>query len=137
MKTCADSNQSVISLCRRIAFAGRWQRKLKTCESMASHLLTHTLSSSGRSGSIVLKKSATVCAADKYALEIEILTSGKGCWVQISHDSVLKRRFHRSVFCPFQKSDFFNRIDLKAPVMKGRNRSGCIKKLHGITLHHE
>jgi len=85
----------------------------------------------------VLKKSATLSAADKYALEIEFLTSGKGCWVQISHDSVLKRRFHRSVFCPFQKSDFFNRIDLKAPVMKGRNRSGCIKKLHGITLHHE
>jgi len=63
----------------------------------------------------VLKKSATLSAADKYALEIEFLTSGKGCWVQISHDSVLKRRFHRSVFCPFQKSDFFNRIDPLLP----------------------
>jgi hypothetical protein len=37
---------------------------------------------------ILLKKSAMVSAAEKYASEIEIFTFGRGCQAQISRSSV-------------------------------------------------
>jgi hypothetical protein len=49
-------------------------------------------------------------AAKKYALEIEIFISGKGCRTQISRGSGLIERFHCSLLWPFLKTDFFNRI---------------------------
>ena len=70
----------------------------------------------GRERPILLKKSAMVSGAEKYAPEIEIFTYDKGYRTQISRGSVLKRRFHRSVFWSFQKTDFFNRIGHKQPV---------------------
>ncbi|PAM82359.1 hypothetical protein CES87_19140 [Pseudomonas sp. ERMR1:02] len=54
--------------------------------------------------------------AEKYASEIEIFTFDRGFWTRISRGSVLKGRFHRSVFWSFQKTDFFNRIGQKQPV---------------------
>ena len=71
---------------------------------------------------ILLKKSAMVSAAKKYALEIEIFTSGKGDWTQISRGGVLNRHFHRSFLWPFLKADFFNSIGRFLPVVVGRSR---------------
>ena len=65
---------------------------------------------------IPLKKSAMVPAAEKYASEIEIFTYGSGYRSQILRGGVLKRRFHQSVFWPYQKTDFFNRIGKKRSV---------------------
>jgi hypothetical protein len=59
---------------------------------------------------ILLKKSDVGLTAEKYAPEIEIFTFGRGYRTQISRGSVLKRQFQQSVFWPFQKTDFFNRI---------------------------
>ena len=42
----------------------------------------------------LLKKSAMVSAAEKYASEIEIFTYGRGFRTQISRSNVKKRRFH-------------------------------------------
>jgi len=42
----------------------------------------------GRKRPILLKKSAMVSAAEKYASEIEIFTFGRGCQAQISRSSV-------------------------------------------------
>ena len=71
---------------------------------------------------ILLKKSAMVSAAKKYALEINIFTSGKGDWTQISRGGVLNRHFHRSFLWPFLKADFFNSIGRFLPVVVGRSR---------------
>jgi hypothetical protein len=62
---------------------------------------------------ILLKKSAMVCASEKYASEIEIFTFGRGFQAQISRSSVQKRRFHWSMTRQFWMTDFFNRIDQK------------------------
>ena len=43
---------------------------------------------------ILLKKSAMVSAAEKYASEIEIFTFGRGFQTQISRSSVQKWRSH-------------------------------------------
>jgi hypothetical protein len=64
----------------------------------------------GRNRPIVLKKSAMVCASEKYASEIEIFTFGRGFLTRISRSSVQKRRFHRSMAMQFGQTDFFNRI---------------------------
>ncbi|EJL04877.1 hypothetical protein PflQ2_1992 [Pseudomonas fluorescens Q2-87] len=64
----------------------------------------------GRFRPILLKKSAMVATAEKYAPEVEILTLGRGFQAQISRSSVQKRRFHRPIFRPFGRTDFFNRI---------------------------
>ena len=61
-------------------------------------------------GSILLKKSAVVSIAEKYASEIEVLNFRKDFRAEISRRGVLKRRFHRSMFRQFGKTDFFNRI---------------------------
>ncbi|WP_223442093.1 hypothetical protein [Pseudomonas sp. BF-R-19] len=57
---------------------------------------------------ILLKKSAIVSAAEKYAFEIEIFAFGRGFQAQISRSSVQKKRFHRSMIRPFWMTDFFN-----------------------------
>jgi hypothetical protein len=65
----------------------------------------------GRFRPILLKKSDVVSTAEKCAREIEISNRRKGTQTQISRSSARKRGFHRSVFWPFEKTDFFNRID--------------------------
>ncbi|EXF96525.1 hypothetical protein HK44_016440 [Pseudomonas fluorescens HK44] len=62
---------------------------------------------------ILLKKSAMVCASEKYAFDIEIFTFGRGFWTWISRSSVQKRRFHQSMIRQFGQTDFFNRIGQK------------------------
>jgi len=64
----------------------------------------------GRERPILLKKSAMVCASEKYASEIEIFTFGRGIPTRISPGSVQRRRFHQSMIRQFGQSDFFNRI---------------------------
>jgi len=67
----------------------------------------------GRERPILLKKSAMVCASEKYASEIEVFTFGGGIRIRISRSSVQKRRFNRSMIRQFGPSDFFNRIGQK------------------------
>ncbi|PAM82820.1 hypothetical protein CES87_16210 [Pseudomonas sp. ERMR1:02] len=74
----------------------------------------------GSNRPILLKKSAMVSAAEKYASEIEIFTFGRGFRTQISHSSVQKRRFHQSMIRPFGRTDFFNRIGQYLPDSTGR-----------------
>jgi hypothetical protein len=67
----------------------------------------------------VLKKSAMVCASEKYASKIEIFIFGRGFRTRISRSSVQKRRFHQSMVKQFGQTDFFNRIDPKLPFVIG------------------
>ena len=67
-------------------------------------------------GSIVLKKSASVSTAEKYAPEIEICVFRKRFRTRISRSNVQKRYFHPSVFERFGQTDFFNRIGQKPPL---------------------
>jgi poly(A) polymerase Pap1 len=69
-----------------------------------------------RSWPILLKKSTMVCAAEKYASEIEIFTFGRGFRTQISRSSVQKMRFNQSMTRLFGRTDFFNRIGRFLPV---------------------
>ena len=64
----------------------------------------------GRNRPILLKKSAMVCASEKYASEIEIFTFGRGFRTRISRSSVQKRCFRQSMIRQFGQTDFFNRI---------------------------
>jgi hypothetical protein len=73
----------------------------------------------GRKRPILLKKSAVVFKAEKYASEIEILNVRRAFQAEISRRSVLKRRFHRPILGQPEKSDFFNRIDPKPTVATG------------------
>jgi hypothetical protein len=66
----------------------------------------------GRERPILLKKSAMVSTAEKYALEIEIFTLIRGLRVQVSRSSAQKRRFQRSVCGQSGRTDFFNTIGL-------------------------
>jgi hypothetical protein len=59
---------------------------------------------------ILLKKSAIVCASEKYASDIEIFTFSKVFQTRISRSSVQKRRFHQPMIRQFGQTDFFNRI---------------------------
>ena len=52
-----------------------------------------TALATGRDRPILLKKSAMVSTAEKYALEIEICTLSKGLRAQISRSCAKKRRF--------------------------------------------
>ena len=61
---------------------------------------------------ILLKKSAMVCASEKYASEIEIFTFGR-FRTRISRSSTQKRCFYPSLFERFGQTDFFNRIGQK------------------------
>jgi hypothetical protein len=67
----------------------------------------------GRERPILLKKSAMVSTAEKYASEIEIFTFGRDYWTQISRSSMQKRSFNQSRTRPFGRIDFFNRIGQK------------------------
>ena len=71
---------------------------------------------------ILLKKSAIVCASEKYASEIEIFTVGRGFRTRISRSSVQKRRFHQSMIRQFGQTDFFNRIGRFLPVATSSTR---------------
>jgi hypothetical protein len=71
---------------------------------------------------ILLKKSAMVFSAEKYAREIEFFTLSRGVGAQISRSDVHKRRFQRSAGGQSGKTDFFNRIGRFLPVTMGRSR---------------
>jgi hypothetical protein len=73
-------------------------------------------------GSILLKKSAMLFAAEKYASEIEIFIFDRGFRAQISRSGAQKKRFQRSVSGQSGRTDFFNRIGRFLPVATGRNR---------------
>jgi hypothetical protein len=76
-----------------------------------------------------LKKSAMVCASEKYASEIEIFTFGRGFRTRISRSSAQKRRFHQSMVRQFGQTDFFNRIGRFLPVVNDRfSRSSLSRK---------
>ena len=62
---------------------------------------------------ILLKKSAVVFKAEKYASEIEILNVRRTFQAEISRRSVLKGCFHRPILRLSEKLDFFNRIGQK------------------------
>ncbi|ATE78389.1 hypothetical protein CNN82_18895 [Pseudomonas frederiksbergensis] len=67
--------------------------------------------SSVRSWPILLKKSASVSTAEKYAPEIEVCVLGRRFRTRISRSSAQNRRFQRLVCRPSGRTDFFNRID--------------------------
>ena len=91
------------------------------CLSPTSVVGRHESVAVGGSLPILLIKSDVVFTAEKYAHEIEILNRRTGIRTKISRSSVQKRRFHRSVFWQFEKTDFFNRIYRYRSVMKGRS----------------
>lgn len=62
---------------------------------------------------ILLKKSASVSTAEKFAPEIEICALGRRFTTRISSSSTQKRCFYPSVFERFGQTDFFNRIGRK------------------------
>src|SRR5471030_3551911 len=64
----------------------------------------------GRNRPILLKKSAMVSTAEKYAHEIEIFTLNRGFRAQISRSCAQKRHFQQSVRGPSGRTDFFNTI---------------------------
>jgi hypothetical protein len=71
----------------------------------------------GRERPILLKKSAMVSTAEKYALEIEIFTLSRGFQAQISRSCTQRRDFQQSVCGRSGKTDFFNRIGQKRTVI--------------------
>ncbi|MND75398.1 hypothetical protein D3C80_670130 [compost metagenome] len=77
---------------------------------------------------ILLKKSSMVCASEKYALEIEIFTFGRGFRTRISRSSVQKRRSRLSMTRQFGQTDFFNRIGRSATVAFGSIACSSSKK---------
>lgn len=82
----------------------------------------------GKKRPILLKKSASVSTAEKYALEIEILTLHRGFRAQISRSSVQKRRFHCSMHGRPGWADFFNRIGQKQTMDMLLMRQKCASK---------
>jgi hypothetical protein len=82
--------------------------------------------SNARFRPILLKKSAIIFAAEKYASEIEIFTFSRGFRTRISRSSVQKRRFNQSVTRLFGRADFFNRIGRSLPVI-ATQRDGQIR----------
>jgi hypothetical protein len=82
----------------------------------------------GRDRPIVLKKSAMVCASEKYASEIEIFTFGRGFRTGFHVATCKKRRFRQSMIRQFGQTDFFNRIGRLQPVVAVRNRPIPLKK---------
>jgi hypothetical protein len=83
----------------------------------------------GRNRPTLLKKSAMVCASEKYAPEIEIFIFGKGIRTRISRSSMQKKRFHQSMIRQFGQTDFFNRIGheqlLNVGMGRGANAMNC------------
>ncbi|PNQ88471.1 hypothetical protein CCU68_31935 [Pseudomonas gingeri NCPPB 3146 = LMG 5327] len=65
----------------------------------------------------MLKKSAMVSTAEKYALEIEIFTLSRGFRAQISRSRAQKRHLQQSVHAQPGRIDFFNTIGQKLPYL--------------------
>ncbi|RAI66413.1 hypothetical protein DOZ80_21390 [Pseudomonas fluorescens] len=80
---------------------------------------------------ILLKKSIMVCAAQKYASEIEIFTFGRGFRTEISRSSVQKRRLNQSMTRLSGRTDFFNRIGRLQSVAKGSIRTRFTTSANG------
>ena len=80
----------------------------------------------GRNRPILLKKSAVVFKAAKYASEIEILNVRRASQAEISRRSALKRRFHRPILRQSEKPDFFNRIGQEPPLANGKGPEAAI-----------
>ena len=80
----------------------------------------------GGSRPILLKKSAVVFKAAKYASEIEILNVRRASQAEISRRSALKRRFHRPILRQSEKPDFFNRIDPLRPLAKADGQESTV-----------
>jgi hypothetical protein len=59
----------------------------------------------------LLKKSAVVSMAEKYALEVEIFILSRGFKTQISRSGAQESRFQRLVCGQSGGTEFFNRID--------------------------
>jgi hypothetical protein len=76
----------------------------------------------GRERPILLKKSAMVSTAEKYALEIEIFSMSRGFRAQISRSCAEKRRFQQPVCGQSGRTDFFNTIGRFLPLAMGRKR---------------
>ncbi|WP_238543142.1 hypothetical protein [Pseudomonas sp. GM78] len=70
----------------------------------------------GKYRPILLKKSAMVSTAEKYALEIEIFTLCRGFRTQISRSCAQKRRFPQPECGQSGRTDFFNTIGQKQSV---------------------
>ncbi|RAI66438.1 hypothetical protein DOZ80_21520 [Pseudomonas fluorescens] len=68
-----------------------------------------------------------VCAAQKYASEIEIFTFGRGFRTEISRSSVQKRRLNQSMTRLSGRTDFFNRIGRLLPVAKNSFRQSLLR----------
>jgi hypothetical protein len=79
-------------------------------------MMANINSGDGQLRPILLKKSAAVFEASKYASEIEILNVRRASQTEISHRNVLKRRFHRPILQCSEKTEFFNRISRKLPI---------------------
>ena len=77
----------------------------------------------GRNRPILLKKSAMVSKAEKYALEIEIFTLCRGFRAQIPRSCAQKRRFQQPVRGRSGSTDFFNTIGQKLPFASGSDVS--------------
>ena len=80
----------------------------------------------GSNRPILLKKSAVVFKAEKYASEIEILNVRRAFQAEISRRSVLKRRFHLPILRRPEKPDFFNRIGQEPPLANGKGPEAAI-----------
>ncbi len=98
----------------------RNRQRLQACRRSAIERLPPFVT--GFKRPILLKKSAMVSTVEKYALEIEIFTFGRGLRTQISRSSVQKRRFNQSMTRLFGRTDFFNRIGHLLPVVTGCNQ---------------
>ena len=79
-----------------------------------------------RNRPILLKKSAMVSTAEKYAFEIEIFTLSRGFRAQISRSCAQKRHFQQSVRGQSERTDFFNTIGRSLPVMVTK-RAGQVR----------
>jgi hypothetical protein len=71
---------------------------------------------------ILLKKSAMVSTAEKYAFEIEIFTLSRGFRAQISRSCAQKRHFQQSVHAQPGRTDFLNTIGRFQAITPGRKR---------------
>lgn len=63
----------------------------------------------------MLKKSAMLFTAEKYASELEIFVLNRGLQAQISRRYAKKRHFQRLVHAQPGRTDFFNTIGQKLP----------------------
>ena len=79
---------------------------------------------------ILLKKSAMVSTAEKYAFEIEIFTLSRGFRAQISRSRAQERHLQQSVHAQPGRIDFFNTIGRSLPIMVSTH-TGQIRRNRG------